>query len=280
MKPINLKIQGINSYVSEQEICFDKLSQSQLFGVFGETGSGKTTILDAIIIALYGSSDREIMPNIINVNCKSAHIYFTFEVEKGNKTETYTVKRDYKVRNSGVKSEVILLGKGDKVLAEQADQVNETILKLIGVGKKEFQRCIALPQGEFDRFLTDTPANRKKTIAKLFNLEMFGADLQEKIKRRKDLVTLNKLNIEDRIAMYGDVTEEKLETLRNNQNQKLLNLTIDAMKEAKENFEKLNKDYEISVKLADLNAKLGILKAEQSDIEYLDKQLAYTKKIW
>jgi len=149
MRPINLKIQGINSYVTEQEICFDKLSESNLFGIFGDTGSGKTTILDAIIIALYGSSDREIMPNIINVNCKTAHIYFTFEVENGNKTERYLVKRDYVVRKSGVKTDAILLGKNDKVLAEQAEQVNEKILSIIGFGKKELQKC-ALCQWRID----------------------------------------------------------------------------------------------------------------------------------
>lgn len=280
MRPINLKIQGINSYVSEQEICFDKLSESNLFGIFGDTGSGKTTILDAIIIALYGSSDREIMPNIINVNCKTAHIYFTFEVENGDKKETYLVKRDYVVRKSGVKTDAILLGKNDKVLAEQAEQVNEKILEIIGVGKKEFQKCIALPQGEFDRFLTDTPANRKKTIAKLFNLEMFGADLQEKIKIRKDKVTLKKLNVEDRLAMFDNVSEEQLEKLRFNlnENQKLLNVSEVALIEAREKFNAIKHDYEINTKVNDLKTKLGLLKAEESDIKYLKKQINYTQK--
>ena len=193
MRPINLKIQGINSYVTEQEINFDKLSESNLFGIFGETGSGKTTILDAIIIALYGSSDREIIPNIINVNSEKAHIYFTFQIEGEGEPKKYFVKRDFTVRKSGIKSDAILLDENNKVLAEQPEQVNEVILKIVGIGKKEFQRCIALPQGEFDRFLTDTPANRKKTIAKLFNLEMFGAELQEKIRYYKDIATCSLL---------------------------------------------------------------------------------------
>ena len=279
MRPINLKIQGINSYVAEQEICFDKLSESNLFGVFGETGSGKTTILDAIIIALYGSSDREIIPNIINVNCDSAHIYFKFRIEEGDEFKTYYVKRDFTVRKSGIKSDAILLDENDKVLAEQPEQVNETILKLVGIAKKEFQRCIALPQGEFDRFLTDTPANRKKTIAKLFNLEMFGAELQEKIKNYRDVANINKLNIEEKLADYKNINDESLQGLRNNlnENQKLLNLTIDALKEAKENFEVYKKDYEINTKLSDLNYKLGLLKAEESDIEQLKKQIDYTR---
>ena len=54
------------------------------------------------------------------------------------------------------------------------DNVNAALLKIIGVSKKEFLKCIALPQGEFDRFLSDTPALRKKTLAKLFDLEASG----------------------------------------------------------------------------------------------------------
>lgn len=279
MRPINLKIQGINSYVSEQEICFDKLSESNLFGVFGETGSGKTTILDAIIIALYGSSDREIIPNIINVNCTTAHIYFEFRIEDGDNVKTYLVKRDYTVRKSGIKSDAILLDDNNKVLAEQPEQVNEVILSIVGIGKKEFQKCIALPQGEFDRFLTDTPANRKKTIAKLFNLEMFGAELQDKIKNYRDVANLKRLNIEEKLSDYHNVNEESLERLRKNlnENQRLLNLTTEALKDAKDNFDTLKSDYEINTKLVDLNYKLKLLRAEESDINQLKSQIDFTK---
>ena len=81
MKPINLKIKGINSYVSEQQVDFGKLAENNIFGIFGETGSGKTTILDSIILALYGVSDRDVLQNIINVNTKDAYIEYTFDME-------------------------------------------------------------------------------------------------------------------------------------------------------------------------------------------------------
>ena len=59
MKPINLKIKGINSYVNEQEIDFNKLAENKIFGIFGETGSGKTTILDSIILSLFSLTKEE-----------------------------------------------------------------------------------------------------------------------------------------------------------------------------------------------------------------------------
>ena len=54
MRPIKLKIKGLNSFIEEQTIDFEKLTDCGLFGIFGPTGSGKSTILDGITLALYG----------------------------------------------------------------------------------------------------------------------------------------------------------------------------------------------------------------------------------
>ena len=281
MRPINLKIKGINSYVTEQEVCFDKLSETNLFGIFGETGSGKTTILDSIIIALYGSSDREKIPNIINVNSKEAYIKFEFEMVTPTKTDSYTVIREYKVRKSGVKSDAILLEtKTNKVLAEMTDKVNEKMLEIIGVGKNEFLKCIALPQGEFATFLLDTPANRKKTIAKLFNLESFGANLQEKLKTRRDLTTLEKLSLQEKISIYGEVGEDKIALLEadgKEKETKLQNLRKQIVKNKIE-YEVLCNDYETNLKLIESLSQLSLKKSEVEEIDYLKKQVEYSKK--
>ena len=59
MKPIKLKIKGLNSFIEAQEINFEILTQKGLFGIFGPTGSGKSTILDGITLALYGEVSRK-----------------------------------------------------------------------------------------------------------------------------------------------------------------------------------------------------------------------------
>ena len=60
MRPIELKIKGINSYREEQVINFSQLTSQGFFGIFGPTGSGKSTILDAITLALYTSWKRRL----------------------------------------------------------------------------------------------------------------------------------------------------------------------------------------------------------------------------
>ena len=281
MKPINLKIKGINSYVTEQEVCFDKLSETNLFGIFGETGSGKTTILDAIVIALYGTSDRETIANIINVNCKDAHIVFEFEIAWDEKPMRYVVTRTFKLRKSGVKSDALLVEKeSGKVLADMTDKVNEQLIKIVGFGKKEFTKCIALPQGEFDAFLLDTPANRKKTVAKLFNIEHFGAMLNDKLKRHKDMLTLNKLNTQDKIAMYGDVSDEIVDMLsaQLKDTKKELTQLTKTLEKDKKAYESMLEDFQNNEKLIDAMAQLTVMKGDQEEINYCKKQVEFTQK--
>lgn len=282
MKPINLKIKGINSYVSEQQVDFGKLAENNIFGIFGETGSGKTTILDSIILALYGVSDRDVLQNIINVNTKDAYIEYTFDMENHDgSTSRYYIRRDFHLRASGLRTEAILNDvKKNKTIAEMPDNVNNKVLEIIGIGKKEFTKCIALPQGEFDRFLSDTPALRKKTLAKLFDLEQFGVILNEKLKAKKQVVALNKSTVEEKISVYQGINQETID-----RTEKLL-------KESDKQLDKLQRQIARDRKLADavkqelaakdelldLEVNLSIKQSEVADINFIEKQIEYTEK--
>lgn len=281
MKPISLKIKGINSYVSEQSINFEKLTRTNLFGVFGETGSGKSTILDSIIMALYGTSERDIIQNTINVNVKDAHIVYEFEIKEDDMKYRYLIRRDYKLRPSGLKTTAYLKDVfGNQILCEGSDNVTEKVTEIIGVDKKEFLRCIALPQGEFDRFLLDTPQGRKKTMAKLFDLEAFGNHLLEKLKHRREKVSLEKLKLEEKLSTLNHVTEDNLKKLESDLK------TLEHSK-INTNFELNNAKNELGIvseeltnknKLAEVEAKLTVKKNEKTDIDFIEKQIAFTEK--
>ena len=282
MKPINLKIKGINSYVTEQEIDFNKLAENKIFGIFGETGSGKTTILDSIILALYGVTDRDSLQNVINVNTKDAYVEFIFEMEESDaKVNKYFVRRDFKLRPSGLKADAILNDLNtNKTIAEMPDNVNNAILGIIGIGKKEFTKCIALPQGEFDRFLSDTPAIRKKTLAKLFDLEQFGVYLSEKLKKRKNEVSLNKSTLEEKIAVYNGISQEaidKIEAVLKTSDKQEKSLTLQISRD-KKLAEKIKDELAVKKDLLDMEVNLNIKQSELSDINYIEKQIEYTEK--
>lgn len=99
MKPIKLTIKGLNSFIDEQTIDFEKLSNRGLFGVFGPTGSGKSTILDGITLALYGnisrSNSKKLDVDCINSNCDKLNVSFEFQISGAN-TKRYVVSREFK----------------------------------------------------------------------------------------------------------------------------------------------------------------------------------------
>ena len=141
MKPIKLEIEGLNSFESRQVLDFEKLGDG-VFGIFGKTGSGKSTILDAITLALYGKLER-IKQNInfINTKCSSAEAALVFEIFHAGKTRRYEVVRTFSKKKNGkdVDSTAVLyeLADGDKKLVEEGtNKVSDKIFSIIGLGAK------------------------------------------------------------------------------------------------------------------------------------------------
>lgn len=271
MRPIKLTICGINSYVTQQVVDFKKLSEGNLFGIFGATGSGKSTILDSIIIALYGTSDRDNLSNLININSKDAYIKFEFELERDGKINSYEVVRNYRLRPSGLTSGAYLTDKNTKeVLGDSTDIVNSQLEMLLGISKKEFLKCIALPQNEFDKFLLDTPSERKKSIARLFNIENFGELLNKKVKSRLDVLTTKDEELEKQLNMFNEITDESQKQLehdiRTDEREsvkltRLIEKLSDEVKDADEFIVKLKSFNDAKTALSDINSK----------VEYYDK---------
>ena len=90
MRPLQLKLKGINSYREEQVIDFETLTSQGLFGIFGPTGSGKSTILDAMTLALYAKLPRD-TKNFINTNETTASVSFLFSITT-DRTRKYLLR--------------------------------------------------------------------------------------------------------------------------------------------------------------------------------------------
>ena len=95
MRPISLKIKGINSFCEEQTINFEKLTKDGVFGIVGDTGSGKSTVLDAMTIALYGNLSRD-TNEFINKECDTAFVMLDFCVSEGENEIFYRAERAFK----------------------------------------------------------------------------------------------------------------------------------------------------------------------------------------
>ncbi|MBO5962861.1 MAG: AAA family ATPase [Bacteroidales bacterium] len=78
MKPIKLSIEGVFSYREKQIIDFEKLSKGDIFGIFGKTGSGKSSIIEAIIFALYQRLDKITGRQVDLINLQSERAIIEF----------------------------------------------------------------------------------------------------------------------------------------------------------------------------------------------------------
>ena len=179
MKPIYLEFCGVNSFSEKAQIDFRSLLLGGVFGVFGDTGSGKSTILDCIHLALYGKMERSSGSEYIHHNTDSAYVIFDFEITADGKTSTYRIQRERRRKNNTAKAFLWEYGADGKLyaLAEGTRDVDDKVEEIIGLTFADFKMCIALPQGDFAALVQAVPADRVKLISRLFDLEKYGERL-------------------------------------------------------------------------------------------------------
>ena len=265
MKPIKLEVKGLNSFIDKQVVEFDKLTERGLFGIFGPTGSGKSTILDGITLALYGDIARK-SSNYINTNCDGVYVSYEFQIT-GNEVKRYRVDREFKrdnksggIRNKSSKI-IDITGGVENVLEEKAKAVTSKCEEIIGLKLDDFMRTVVLPQGKFSEFLKLEGKERRNMLERLFNLRKYGDDLSSKlsleIRKEKD-----KMNVlEGQLKGYEGVSEEALK--EKEEEIKEINLSI---KSKEELLNKIKKEFEEAEKVWNTQKELYDKRIEEESL--------------
>ncbi|GED27105.1 hypothetical protein BAG01nite_32070 [Brevibacillus agri] len=226
MRPIRLKLAGMHSYREMQEVDFEILCQAGLFGIFGPTGSGKSTILDAITLALYGQVVRLGGGNhpkeVLNQLERRVFVSFTFELGTGNERKRYTIEREFGLDKKGNKRqpEVRLIqsgalsGEPDVVLESKATAATAAVEELIGLTLQDFTRAVVLPQGQFSRFLTLKGSERNEMLQRMFRLHIYGEKLSERVRHALDQAKEQMHRLQLETAALGEAGPEALEQAR------------------------------------------------------------------
>jgi len=248
MRPKLLEIEGLQSFAQPQKINFELLGETGLFGIFGPTGSGKSTILDAITFALYGRVKRAESgtQGIINTNMNTARVAFTFELTVNGARRTYRVERIYQRKSSMPNScepKVVRLIEvteaGEIPVLDKASEVSNYIKDLLGLSHEDFTRAVVLPQNSFNEFLLLTNKERRGMLERIFYLEEYGKKLTDKV-NMKIAGLKSKLDVlSGELKGYQDATDEALEEAR-----KALEKAITDRDEASEKLKELTKKYE------------------------------------
>ncbi len=221
MKPIYLEFCGINSFSEPAVIDFEKLLEFGIFGIFGETGSGKSTVLDCIGFALYGAVARSrtgSLADVINYRCDRAYVRFEFEIVFEGKRRTFRAERELKRKKDAppVQSARLYERTGGELiaLAESVRDCSAAIERIVGLEQRDFEKCIALPQGEFAQFVRSARGDRVKLVARLFDLEKYGEQLTKRANANFAALASEREVLRARLEPYAEISETRLNEKR------------------------------------------------------------------
>lgn len=275
MKPVRLEFEGINSFSEHTVIDFEKLTKSGIFGIFGDTGSGKSTILDCINFALYGRVERsKEKTDIINYRCNSASVKFTFTIVDCGRRKTYCAERLIKNDKSGTHR--ASLYEDGACIADKASEVEKKIVEVLGLEAEDFRKCIALPQGEFSQFVKSAPRERLALIERLFNLSKYGDRLKEKISAEQSEADGEYRNLCGKFSAYEEATYENagllLEKLKTAEAR--LKAMTAASKAAAENYGAATALFAKKEELGAVTIKIAELEKADAEAKDLRRDLA------
>ncbi|MFD2033309.1 SbcC/MukB-like Walker B domain-containing protein [Belliella marina] len=290
MIPIKLEIQGLYSYKEKQTIEFDQLTAAGLFGIFGAVGSGKSSILEAILLALYGSterlSDRGEKTSMVNLQSESLLINFEFKAGKNN-SNTYIAR--YSTKRNPKKFDDVKAAEHTFYL-KTATELQPLTLRgeeILGMKKEHFKQTVIIPQGKFKEFIDLTPGPRAEMMKELFGLERF--DLSQKtgslLKNVLHEKTIQKTHLDILEGYTDELVEEKEKEIKHIAEQ--AGVLEKEFQKADSSFKKQEQIQALYLSLQNFQKEWAELESKKAAIEekkavYKDflKAKTYLKPIW
>ena len=296
MKPIRLELKEFGPY-KDEIIEWDRIINEPIFLITGKTGSGKSTLFDAITYALYnkttGGKDVSSLRTKTASDKDKTQVNFDFELSG----KRYRIERTLAYLKTGNKNltsgKVALMKYNDEeleVIATKEQEVKEKVEELIGLDDKQFCQIIILPQGKFKEFLLSKSSEKKETLRSLFNTyfyQKFVEQLQEQAKKldsshkqkEKELITrFEQFDIEEELIKFEYLKDENFEEILS-----IIHSQEETIKNEKKELLKLersfSKEKEKFIELSKLNDKFIQLKNNKLELANLSEKEDYYKSL-
>ena len=196
-----LSFAAIGPFPGQHDINFAELGAGGIFLLEGPTGAGKSTIIDAIVFALYGkvaskgASEERLRSTHVGPEVESS-VDLVFETGHGiyrilrrpaydrpNKRGSGTVRQNMQVQLWRLNSPEAL--HSGEQLSTRADEVGAEVTRIVGLSREQFVQTIVLPQGEFANFLSAKPEERRGLLQRVFGTEIYERLQGELVEARK-----------------------------------------------------------------------------------------------
>ena len=198
MKPILLTMQAFGSYGEKTEIAFQK--GGDFFLISGDTGSGKSTIFDAMMFALYGEvstngsgKENELLSQFVDVRNDKPLVSLVFTAHQHEQEETYKITRTPRhirpAKRTGAKQQEegetaeLLMPDGLQYPGKLSD-TNRKIEELVGLTADQFRKVVMIAQGEFMDFLRAGSKEKTELLRDLLKTDYYY-QLSERWRRRR-----------------------------------------------------------------------------------------------
>ncbi|GGF34803.1 nuclease SbcCD subunit C [Marmoricola endophyticus] len=199
MRLHSLSLTAFGPFAGTTEVDFDDLGASGVFLLCGDTGAGKTTVLDAVCFALYGDlPSRRAKAKQLRSHFAadgvgpSVRLEASFAERRLRFTRSPAWQRP-KRRGTGLteeKAKVLVEELRDEswvAVAGRPDEAGLLVDDLLGMTKDQFDQVVLLPQGQFDSFLSASAEDRQQVLTKLFATHRFEAVQRWLVERRSVL---------------------------------------------------------------------------------------------
>src|SRR5262245_23645079 len=225
MRPLRLDMSGFTVFRDDTTVDF---TDCDYFALVGPTGSGKSTVLDGITFALYGTVPRwggaRGIANALAPSAAECRVRLVFESAGDRDVATRVVRRDgrgnVKTAGAGLQLmppgfDVTKLDTGmdlddlGEVLAGTPAAMDEAVLEAIGLPYEQFTSCVILPQGRFAEFLHAKPAARQEILVNLLGLGIYER-IRDAATARAARAHAQLSATDPLLAGYADVTDEAI----------------------------------------------------------------------
>ncbi|MFZ2899018.1 MAG: AAA family ATPase [Saprospiraceae bacterium] len=270
MRIIELYIKNLNSLRLEKRISFIEapLGATGLFAIVGDTGAGKSTILDAITLAMYGRAPRHDKnpSEVLSYGATEAMAQAVFETNGRRFLAEWSVRRARSKMDGALQSPKRRLSEYDPAvdnfvtIGEKVSEVDQLVADITGLDYDRFLRSVLLSQGEFAAFLKAKPQERSDLLERITGLDIYSQISKAAFERHKaEETALRELSIKKESLKL--LTEEEKDALREEKSQ--LDSASAALKlEVKTVQDQLN----LASQLKELGDEIARLETEQEEL--------------